>query len=133
MKRILILFIMITIVSIGCQGAEVTPSPVPPSSQPSSQPLSQPSTQPSESPAGLFLKVTEPQNETVINANPVRVSGSTLPDVEVSVNGELIDIDEQGSFSVMVELEEGPNIIEVIATDNKGNEDSYILAVIYTP
>jgi hypothetical protein len=83
--------------------------------------------------SGFFLEVLEPQDETVVDTNPIRVSGSTSPGAEVSVNGELIDIDEEGSFVAMVELEAGPNVIEVIATDYDGHEESCILAVIYTP
>lgn len=82
---------------------------------------------------GFFLEVLEPPDETVVDTNPIRVSGSTSPGAEVSINGELIDIDEDGSFAAMVELEAGPNAIEVIATDYDGHEETCILAVIYTP
>jgi hypothetical protein len=82
---------------------------------------------------GFFLEVFEPQDETVVDSNPICVCGSTSPGAEVSINGELINIDQEGSFAVMVELEEGPNAIEVIATDYDGNEEICILAVIYTP
>jgi hypothetical protein len=81
----------------------------------------------------FFLEVLEPQDETVVDTSPIRVSGRTSPRAEVSVNGELIDIDEAGGFVAMVELEEGPNALEIIATDYDGNEERCVLAVIYTP
>jgi len=110
-KRGLMLLVMIAaLLGAGCHGT----APLPP-------------------PQGFFLEVTEPQNETVVSTSPICVSGSTSPGAEVSVNGELIDVDEQGNFAAMVELEEGPNAIEVIATDYEGNEKSCILAVIYSP
>jgi len=120
MKRCLILLVVLaTLLVAGCQGTVDTPP-----SSPSPEPPPQ---------QGFFLEVTEPQDETTVNASPIRVSGSTSPGAEVSVNGTLININEQGNFAAMVELEEGPNTIEVIATNHEGNEDYYILAVIYAP
>lgn len=120
MKRgLMLLVILATLLVAGCQEA----TPVPPSPPPPEPPPSQ----------GFFLEVAEPQDETVVNTSPILVSGSTSPEAEVSVNGTLIDVNEQGDFAAMVELEEGPNVIEVIATDYEGNEESCILAVIYTP
>ncbi len=51
----------------------------------------------------------------------------------MSVNGELAEVDEEGNFTMMVVLEEGPNIIEVIASDLEGNEESRTLVIIYVP
>ena len=123
MKRglVLLLIIMATFMIAGCQG-EVSPPPAPPPTPPPSEPAQ-----------GLFLEVAEPQDESVIDTSPIYVRGNTSPDAEVSVNGELIDVDEQGNFAAMVEMEEGPNAIEIIATDYEGNEESRILAVIYAP
>ena len=114
-----LLAILAILLGAGCQAA----APVPPSPPPSQPPP----------PQGFFLEVTEPQDETVVNTSPIRVIGSTSPEAQVSVNGELIDVDGQGDFAAMVKLEEGPNVIEVIATDYEGNEESCILAVIYAP
>ena len=124
MKRSLaMLFIILAALLVaGCQGGATPPPPA----QPPAGPPSKPAT-------GFFLEVTEPQDETVVDSSPIRVSGSTSPDAEVSVNGTLIDVNEQGDFAAMVELEEGPNVIEVIATDYEENEESLILSVIYIP
>ena len=114
MKRSLMLLIILAtlmVVVVGCQ----TAAP------------------PSQEPQAFFLEVTEPQDETVVNTSPIRISGSTSPGTTVSVNGELIEVSEQGNFAAMVEVEEGPNVIEVIATDHEGNEDYCILTVIYAP
>ena len=115
MKRGLVLFVMLaTLLGTGCQGTASPPPPEP-------------------HPQAFFLEVAEPQDETVVDVSPIPVNGSTSPGAEVSINGELIDIDEQGNFAVLVELDEGPNVIEVIATDYEGVEDYCILTVIYTP
>lgn len=126
MKRGLILFTMLA--ALLCAGCQVAPS-----GPPSSPPSGPPSPPPAEPSTGFFLELTQPQDETVVDTSPIYVSGSTSPGAEVSVNGELIDVNEKGNFAATVELEEGPNAIEVIATDYEGNEESCILAVIYAP
>ncbi|GAJ17309.1 unnamed protein product, partial [marine sediment metagenome] len=79
------------------------------------------------------LTVTEPTDESIINADKVEVIGITTPGAVVSVNGELAEVDEEGNFAMMVVLEEGPNIIEVIASDLEGNQESHTLVIIYVP
>lgn len=114
----LLAIILVAFIGVGCQEA-ISPAP--------------PEPPPTEPPASFFLDVVEPQDELMVAASPIRVGGSTSPGAEVSVNGELIDVGEQGDFAAMVELEEGPNVIEVIATDYEGNEAYRILTVIYLP
>lgn len=88
-------------------------------------------------PPPLFLEVAAPEDESIVDTSTISVSGTTIPGAVVSVlvndEIEIADVDEQGNFSVTVELEEGPNIIEVIASDLEGNEEHCILVVIYTP
>lgn len=91
-----------------------------------------PSPEPTPKPE-FFLTVTEPADNSIINTDKVEVGGRTSPGAVVSVNGELVEVDEEGNFTMMVVLEEGPNIIEVIASDLEGNEESRILVVIYVP
>ena len=79
------------------------------------------------------LTVTEPTDESIINADKVEVIGITTPGAVVSINGELAEVDGEGNFTIMVVLEEGPNIIEVIASDLEGNEESHTLVIVYVP
>jgi len=61
------------------------------------------------------------------------VKGVTTADATVSVKGSLVDVGADGKFSTTVSLEEGPNSIEVVASDSQGNENSQVLTVIYAP
>ena len=88
---------------------------------------------PQVSEAGFSLTVTEPTDESIINTDKVEVIGTTIPGAVVSINGELVEVDEEGKFTMMVVLEEGPNTIEVIASDLEGNEESRTLVIIYVP
>ena len=82
---------------------------------------------------GFFLTITEPADNSIINTDKVEVRGRTIPRAVVSVNGELVEVEQEGNFTTMVVLEEGPNTIEVIASDLEGNEESRILVIIYVP
>jgi hypothetical protein len=77
--------------------------------------------------------VTSPQDESIVNTPNIVVVGTTSPGAVVSVNGGLANVDAAGAFQLSLALEEGPNIIEVVASDVNGNELYEILSVIYEP
>jgi hypothetical protein len=86
-----------------------------------------------ETPDGFFLLVSHPQDESVVDRSPLEVHGITVVEGVVTVNGQVVDVGPQGQFTSSVILEEGPNIIEVVASDFDGNEEALALAVIYIP
>ncbi len=55
--------------------------------------------------------------------------GHTSPEAVVSVNSEITIADTQGTFVITITLAEGPNIVEVIASDEEGNEARTSLTV----
>jgi hypothetical protein len=81
--------------------------------------------------SAIPLTITEPQDETTVYTADLVVKGQTEPDAVVSVNEAVVDVDAEGKFSTTVTLEEGPNPIEVLASDFEGNEGSVTLTVIY--
>ena len=85
--------------------------------------------------AGEFsLTVSEPQNETVVSTELLRVVGRTSPDAIVSVNGRIVRyVDVDGNFSTVINLMEGPNLVEVLASDYAGHRASQSLTVVYMP
>ena len=81
-------------------------------------------------PTELFLTLDSPEDETVVSTESVSVTGMTNPDAVVSVNGQIVDVGALGEFSASVVLLEGPNLIEVVASD-LSSQVSANLAVIY--
>jgi hypothetical protein len=81
--------------------------------------------------SAIPLTITEPQDETTVYTSDLVVKGQTENDAVVSVNEAVVDVDVEGNFSTTVTLEEGPNPIEVLASDFDGNEGSVTLTVIY--
>ena len=51
----------------------------------------------------------------------------------MSVNDDLVDLNEEGMLEVLVDLEEGPNIIEVVVSVGTGEEMSAVLTIFYLP
>lgn len=84
-------------------------------------------------PARFFLGVRAPQNEVVVTVSPLPVEGVTTPDAVATVNGQVVEVDAQGQFLTQVTLEEGPNSIEILASNFEGRQEAQTLTVIYIP
>ena len=78
------------------------------------------------------LILTQPVDESIVRSNPVTVSGNTSSDADVMINGVFVG-KENGHFSELIELEPGPNMIEVIARDPSGKQASEYITVVYVP
>lgn len=79
----------------------------------------------------IALAVTEPQNEITVHQPGLAVRGQTEEDAVVTVNEAVVEVDDAGKFATTVTLEEGPNLIEVVASNFEGDESSVVLSVIY--
>ncbi len=80
-------------------------------------------------PGILPLKVTQPIDGATINSDSVVVKGQAGSGATVSVNDEVVTADDQGNFSVSVSLQPGPNAIDVVAIDEDGNENEFLIIV----
>ncbi len=108
------------------------PSPTHESAAPTRLPTSKPTdTPPPVRP--LVLHVQAPIDESIVNTSSITVMGTSTPGAVVSVNGALASVDSKGAFQLTISLDEGPNVIEVVASDDAGNEAYSILSVIYQP
>ena len=112
----LILLLALALGAVGCAEEETTPSPTP---------------------TALSLEITQPEDGAEVSTSPINVTGKTIPGAVVSASiddtVEIADVDQNGNFSVTVVLEEGPNLIEVIASDQQGNEKSSSVTIFYVP
>lgn len=82
----------------------------------------------------LFLNVSSPvENEMFVTSDNVEVSGHTTIDALLSVNDAVLEVDADGKFNYTVQLEEGPNLIEVVASDADGQQRDEVLLVFYEP
>lgn len=70
---------------------------------------------------GIFLEINYPTNGITVNQPTITLTGKTIPGAEVFVNDLQLKAKNDGSFSTTVNLEEGENVLTVIANDNQGN------------
>lgn len=73
----------------------------------------------------LFLTLVnrvEQDVEVPLETAQFAIQGSTLPGAVVSIDGSLVDIDDQGTFGGVTALDEGANEIKVVASDDQGNQ-----------
>lgn len=81
----------------------------------------------------LFLQVTSPADKSVVNTSSVQVTGRTQPGAYVTSNDSFVQAGSDGTFSASVTLVEGPNTIDVIASNQAGDVVSVTLTVTYIP
>ena len=81
----------------------------------------------------IFLQMSSPNDESVVNTSTVVVRGTTKAGAFVSVEEQLVTADAAGIFSVTVTLVEGINSIDILASDDAGDVTTITLTIIYTP
>jgi len=82
----------------------------------------------------LFLEIDAPaQPEMFVSSSRLDITGRTTVDALVSVNDTIVEIDEEGRFALSFGLEEGPNLIEIVASNAEGEQFDDVLLVIYEP
>ncbi len=83
--------------------------------------------------SAVSLQVLSPQDGAIVNTQQVSVTGAASPGAVVSVNDDILLVGPDGQFHDTVTLDEGPNVIEIVASNTSGSETSLELAVTYEP
>lgn len=82
----------------------------------------------------LFLQMLSPStDELFVTQGSYEFTGRTTVDALLSVNDSVLEVDEEGRFAFAMDLEEGPNVIEVVASNALGDQFDEVLLVIYEP
>ena len=68
-----------------------------------------------------LITLTSPQADTWINATVATVTGNVPPDARVQVNGREAQVGPDGFFTIDVLVQDGDNILRVVAIDPVGN------------
>ena len=108
----------------GAAGTTSTPTPAPAAVAPAAPLPVAPSAGAARG-GGLFLEVLEPAAEMVEVAGDtprIAVAGRARPGAVVSVDGELLALDQSGAFRTEVPLEDEVTVVEVVASDTSGAE-----------
>jgi|SRR5579872_6163682 len=62
------------------------------------------------------VEIYSPQNDTTTSASVIQISGKTDTQTTVSIDGQLVPIDDLGNFSYQLPLSDGQNTIEIVAS-----------------
>ncbi len=81
----------------------------------------------------LGLRILSPEDNSVVHVPQVEVAGTAPADLVVTINDDIVLVDETGTFSATIPVEEGPNLIQIVASDAEGNEANVDLVVTYEP
>lgn len=79
------------------------------------------------------LQISEPDDGKVITGGDksVKISGKTDTDVQVTINGAPVIVDQGGNFSSLQSLNEGDNNFTISATNTAGNNTEISRKVTY--
>lgn len=80
---------------------------------------------------GLKLEIISPSNNARVTAPSITLRGKTISGAEVFVNEKELVADQNGNFSVEMLLDEGNNIIMVVANDKDGKAGEQDITVVY--
>jgi parallel beta-helix repeat protein len=72
-----------------------------------------------------------PPEGAAVNYTPVNITGTTEPGVSVSCRGGTVFSDGRGNFSVLYQLQEGPNSVPLEFRDPAGNRFQMTLHIVY--
>lgn len=147
-------FLILLVFSVGGCGTEATPSPEAEDSAtpgvathpastlaPTAVPTEAPQPEPASASTGgegsiattLTLDILSPVDGAEVDAETIAVIAKTRPDAMVAVNGVPADVSTNGRIKGDVRLEEGGNVIEVVAADLSGGVRHQSLVVFYLP
>lgn len=105
-----------------------------PQSPSSAQATETPTATPVATEGELFLQmISPPESEVFTETGNLAVVGRTRVDAVVTINDTIVEPDIDGEFSLDVALEEGPNIIEIVASVASGEQLDQVLVAIYLP
>ena len=89
---------------------------------------------PTRSPASLLvLDVQGPLDGDTVQADALVVYGFTTPGATLTINSEQTSVADTGRFQKVVSLVEGANVIQVLATDDRGGRESITRTVSLLP
>ncbi|MBT0894376.1 hypothetical protein KI811_11210, partial [Geobacter hydrogenophilus] len=87
-------------------------------------------------PANLTLTISALANGSYTNKGTLNISGTATDAAgikSITVNGQAVTVNPDGSFSYALSLKSGANTVTVIATDNAGTQKTDTRTITYDP
>lgn len=81
--------------------------------------------------SSILLQMISPANNVVVKSPKVTIRGKTVASAEVSINEKDTKADTNGNFAVDLTLDEGENLIVIVANDSEGKAAETELTLTY--
>ena len=81
--------------------------------------------------SGITLTISSPAEGSTVKSASLTVKGVSTPGADVSVNEADTTADKSGNFTATVMLDEGENILIIVASDTDGNYAEKEVSVTY--
>ncbi|PIS14992.1 hypothetical protein COT63_02355 [Candidatus Shapirobacteria bacterium CG09_land_8_20_14_0_10_38_17] len=82
------------------------------------------------------LKISEPEDESIVDTASVKLKGETLPQAVIVLiypEGEsIVEADDKGNFESTIILRGGANEVKVTVYDEEGNNKEEIITLVYS-
>ena len=81
----------------------------------------------------LFLQMVAPRETELLTSEPLFdiIGSRTRVDPVVTINDTVVEPDLDVRFSLGIDLEEGPNIIEVVASVASGEQEDVVVVIYF--
>lgn len=81
----------------------------------------------------LWVKILEPLDDSTVNSSQVELKGQAPIGTTITINDAIVYTESSQDFSVTLNLVNGANLFEIIASDINNNEVTLYLTVYYEP
>lgn len=81
----------------------------------------------------LTVRIEAPQDGATLKTSPVEVKGKAPAGTVISIEDLILVVKSDNIFLTTIKLEPGPNLIEFMASDPKGNQVFTTLTVYFEP
>lgn len=142
MKKNLLVGLLIPFLLAACQPSAASPTavqvaaPLPTFANQSNTPQPIPQSISTANPENLqpfYLRILWPEDGSLVSMPEVELLGEATPGAVISIGDEILLVPPEGVFRQTIHLEEGPNAIEIVASDISGEQQSFILTLVYEP
>jgi hypothetical protein len=72
-----------------------------------------------------------PNDGDIVSQPEINVTGQAPAETVISLNETILLVSGNGLFSIPVLLEEGPNVIEMVASNLDGDEIYLVMTIVY--
>ncbi len=87
-------------------------------------------------PVKIFLNISKPTDESVVDTKVVEITGKTKPDATIiiltSLDEKVVAPSADGNFSTTINIDDGQNLIEVTSIAKTGEEIKVIKTVTFS-